>query len=713
MRAGDTASKQQAASALTWIEPTHVDIAAVTQHEHQHLPSNVSPATINSAASLADAIARDNMDELKRLLDQGVSVETPISVGDCTVPVHLACELGHLDALKQLVSRGARVNRVASADGETPLAFACRYGHAATIAWLVEHGGAVVNDPVHSNHTPLARAVEWGDLSVVQYLLAHGAEASSSHDLRASAWFIAIEDGRLRVLECLAHSRALELVDSDQLRLCLLEHAVHRASLTMARVLLSTRTFTHAELTASLCTATMLGHVTLMELLVASGADVNGTDGFGLTPMLFAIHRSTPSGRDTTPNAPPSTAETLLRLGADLSIPVKGGSLPVIHSIASSGRLDLLQLVRRLRGDDAVTAFCMPSRHDAYTPLHVAAQSGHLSVVRYIVEALAGTELDLDAESRYDETPLMLAAQEGHTDVVRYLFALGAAVNPEDSGGRSTALFGAAENGHFDVVQCLCESGADVQWRRYDGVSALYIAAQEGHVAVVEYLAEACHADLAAMSFALTALDEAVLRGNVAVARVLLAHNAQSRHDLALRSDVLCEAVLSGSLAIVELLLARGADVNAPYELEIDSERLVLTPLLVAAGRGDFAMVQCLCSCGADVEATSNEDETALFLAAMWRKLDVVEFLVNDMGANVQAMTSYACLPVDAALFDEDDGTTACLRRFGARASARAVAVDSDDVSASSQVRARDAADGVFRRRKRALDGLLSGAYLR
>lgn len=634
-------------------ESQGADAAAALERAQQRPPRRTRNAP--AASRLRDAIIRDDIEELTRLLDQGASVDAPIDDANCSLPVHLASQLGHLDALKQVVHRGARIHGVYTADGESPLTLAAAHDHLATVKWLVEHADAVVNDAANWDHSPLARAVQCDNARITQYLLAHGAATSSELYPSLSVWATAVADEKLDILACLVHNRRQELVDDSKLRVRLLEIAVRRPSIAVARALLSARAFTCSELTNALCIATMQQRPAFMELLVASGADVNGANPSGLTPMFFAIEHSTPG-------ATPNTTETLLALGADLSVPPMGTEYPVIHSMAISERVDLLQLMLEIRGDTA--AFRAPSRSDRHTPLHAAARHGDLATVRFFVETLAPDGLNLEVTNRFGETPLMLAAQNGHVHVVRYLLGLGAAMVSNDPSARSTALFGAAANGHFDVVQCLCERGADVNWQRNDSATALNVATEREHIEVVASLVETWGADVTAMDYGLTALDEAVLQGDVALVRVLLANNAQACCNLAQRSNVLCEAVLARSVPIAQLLVAFGADVNAPYTVALEPELVVLTPLLLAACRGDLAMVKYLCASGADVESASNEGETALLAAVIWGRLDVVQFLADDMNANVLATTAYGCSPVDASVFGAYHAITAHLRRY-------------------------------------------------
>ena len=95
--------------------------------------------------------------------------------------------------------------------------------------------------------------------------------------------------------------------------------------------------------------------------------------------------------------------------------------------------------------------------------LLVASASGHLDVVKYLVEAGAPAE-----------DSLSVASCDGHLDVVKYLVA-------EAEVPVKGSLYAASRNGHLDVVKYLVEAGAPVE-------DSLSVASAYGHLEVVEYL---------------------------------------------------------------------------------------------------------------------------------------------------------------------------------------------------------------------------------
>src|SRR5690606_31255756 len=93
--------------------------------------------------------------------------------------------LGETDRAKQLIERGAHVNRL----GWTPLHYAASKGQTATARMLVEQG-AIVNAPAPDGTTALMMAAYSGDRDTVQLLLDKGADATAINlqKLTAADW---------------------------------------------------------------------------------------------------------------------------------------------------------------------------------------------------------------------------------------------------------------------------------------------------------------------------------------------------------------------------------------------------------------------------------------------------------------------------------------------------------------------------------------------
>ncbi|XP_027712570.1 ankyrin repeat domain-containing protein 6 isoform X4 [Vombatus ursinus] len=90
------------------------------------------------------------------------------------------------------------------------------------------------------------------------------------------------------------------------------------------------------------------------------------------------------------------------------------------------------------------------------TPLHLAANKGHLPVVQILLKA----GCDLDVQDDGDQTALHRATVVGNTEVIAALIQEGCALDRQDKVG-DTALHIAAALNHKKVAKILLEAGAD------------------------------------------------------------------------------------------------------------------------------------------------------------------------------------------------------------------------------------------------------------
>lgn len=232
-----------------------------------------------------------------------------------------------------------------------------------------------------------------------------------------------------------------------------------------------------------------------------------------------------------------------------------------------SARLGELQKVLIMLVDGIDPNFKM-DQHSKRTPLHAAAETGHVDICHMLVQAGA----NLDNCSEEQKTPLMEAAENNHLNTVKYLVKAGALLDPKDAEG-STCLHLAAKKGHHDIVKyLLCNSQVDVNCQDDGGWTPMIWATEYKHVELVKLL-----------------LD----RG----ADINIRDNEEN--------ICLHWAAFSGSVEIAEILLAAKCDLRA-VNIHGDS------PLHIAARENRFECVQLFLSRGSDVAVKNKEGETPL-----------------------------------------------------------------------------------------------------
>lgn len=151
--------------------------------------------------------------------------------------------------------------------------------------------------------------------------------------------------------------------------------------------------------------------------------------------------------------------------------------------------------------------------------LCIAAQLGHVNVVRVLVEAGASLEA---TRSQTGANALLMAAHNGHVDCVEALLKGGA--NPEATNNNGfTALLKAAQEGCAGCVEALLKRGANIEKKRpQTGANALMIAAEHGKADCVEALLKGGANPQATDKKGFTALRAAAQNGHADCAEVLV-----------------------------------------------------------------------------------------------------------------------------------------------------------------------------------------------
>ncbi|XP_032131153.1 ankyrin repeat domain-containing protein 6 isoform X9 [Sapajus apella] len=120
------------------------------------------------------------------------------------------------------------------------------------------------------------------------------------------------------------------------------------------------------------------------------------------------------------------------------------------------------------------------------TPLHLAANKGHLPVVQILLKA----GCDLDVQDDGDQTALHRATVVGNTEIISALIHEGCALDRQDKDG-NTALHEASWHGFSQSAKLLVKAGANILAKNKAGDTALHVAAALNHKKVAKILLEA------------------------------------------------------------------------------------------------------------------------------------------------------------------------------------------------------------------------------
>jgi len=239
------------------------------------------------------------------------------------------------------------------------------------------------------------------------------------------------------------------------------------------------------------------GNMKVVEFLISHGADVKVKDRWNHTPLHDAITYKHDA-----------IAQLLVSKGA--SLPRQDASL-ACQKAASTG--DVRQLTRLIEnGVDPNIG-----DYDGRTALHLAASSGQLSAVQYLISVKA----NISPLDRWGGTPLLDAIRNNHSLVARLLKEHGGVVLLENA---SSEMCAAASAGNSLKLKLLVLCGVDVDSGDYDFRTALHLAASEGQLEAVDTLLNLKANANAVDRFGGTALDDATRKNNDHVAALIRAH---------------------------------------------------------------------------------------------------------------------------------------------------------------------------------------------
>ncbi|XP_053760631.1 ankyrin repeat domain-containing protein 6 isoform X5 [Panthera pardus] len=225
------------------------------------------------------------------------------------------------------------------------------------------------------------------------------------------------------------------------------------------------------------------------------------------------------------------------------------------------------------------------------TPLHLAANKGHLSVVQILLKA----GCDLDVQDDGDQTALHRATVVGNTEVIAALIQEGCALDRQDKDG-NTALHEASWHGFSQSAKLLVKAGANVLAKNKAGNTALHLACQNSHSQSTRVLLlGGSRADLK-NNAGDTCLHVAARYNHLSIIKLLLSafcsvHEKNQAGDTALHV-----AAALNHKKVVKILLEAGADgtiVNNAGQTPLETARYHNNPevalLLTKAPQGSVS----------------------------------------------------------------------------------------------------------------------------
>jgi ankyrin repeat protein len=341
--------------------------------------------TPSGYTSLHWAIMMGNKELTEMILDAGADVNvkakagaTPLDVaaygvsaaiGELLVAkgaevssLHAAAYVGDLAKVKAFIDEGVEINKKAMVS--TALHSAATGGHREIVEFLIDKG-TDVDAQTGRGQTPLHMAAQAGHLDVVQLLLDRGAKVNVKNKGGQTPLQLAEKQKHSEIAELLKKLGAEEVKEYDRELDESLLQAISEGDIDEVKSLISegANIYTRQWGGTTLHIAAQVGHKQIVELLIATGANVDAKDVADNTPM---------------------------------------------HCAASGGHRDVVELLF-VKG-----ANINAMQAQGWTPLHEAVRWGHKNVT----ELLINKEANVNVKDRDGRTPLWYAKASGNTEMV-------------------------------------------------------------------------------------------------------------------------------------------------------------------------------------------------------------------------------------------------------------------------------------------------------
>ncbi|EPS45508.1 hypothetical protein H072_528 [Dactylellina haptotyla CBS 200.50] len=395
-------------------------------------------------------------------------------------------------------------------------------------------------------------------------------------------------------------------------------------------------------------------HYSILHVLVAFGANIDGLDTAGESVLLRAIKENQVDlvrdlveecGADTEAgvSAKPDSPSCYLPSGhSPLSAATFFKSLPILQTLISGGA-NVNRVINGVRTAVQVAVVVqaidelkfliskgaslrIATGDDKWIPIHWAA-NGRFEATKVLVESGS----PLETEDKEGETPLLAAVRGKYVDIVKYLISKHANLEHANNKGFRT-LHVAASLGHLETVQFLVEAGAIINSPGGKlGWTALHLAAEMGFSNIVEYL---------------------------------VTHGANLEAELypPLNLTPIFLATSTSKVESTQLLIKLGANVWKKAGPGYDS-----TVLHVACDpvEDNLAVVPFLLEYGFDVNTQAKNGATGLHIAALKGHTSIVKFLLqNGARTDIHAIDIFETLEDIEAKTNGTSGTPAQVARL-------------------------------------------------
>ena len=359
--------------------------------------------------------------------------------------------------------------------------------------------------------------------------------------------------------------------------------------------------------TTALMVASYRGDIDILQLLIASKANLNLQTSTGWTALMYA----TLLGNG-------GVIDLLLEHNADIDKKKFSNQATALTYACSTGDTMAVKKLMKKYND-------LGKKEVGPTPLYVASQNGQLP----IVEQLLKTKVDPNIPMDNGETPLYIASKNGYLRIVKQLLKARAHPDLSDSSGQAP-LHHACLNSFLPIVQELLQENANPNIATDDGVTPLHFACQISHLPIVEELLQKQADPNFKRKDKATPLHTACHHNFLPIVDKLLQEKANPNAQMTDGGTPLYIASGNGYLSIVDKLLQKKANPNI-------SRKDGLSPLYAACFHNHKSIVKRLLEGNANPNTMTGDGTAPLHIASYKGYLYIVKLLLRkEADPNIQ-----------------------------------------------------------------------------
>ena len=367
--------------------------------------------------ALLGAVHEGHTDIVRYLVRNGASMDARDS--DNMTPLLLASSKGHNDIAKYLRQKIALRDTVGTwpgvgsmdENGENEdfdaLMTAANQGDYQTIVGLVAKG-VDIDCGGSGSDTPLIGAVRHGHLQCAEYFVKLGANAKEKTYKGRNILMCA---PNTEMVSFVLDQKLCDINESDDEDITALARFAGFGQLDIVKVLVqhgAALEVSGLNGFSALMNACYDGHAATALYLIKSGADVNKIDNDGYTSLVHAAQ-----------NGFLDTVIALTEAGIDIDCKGYAGDNALMAAVTAQS----LPIIKYLVSCNVKVNYVA---NNGWSALTLAAHSGFSKIVKYFVTRTGPEASDLNLKDNESKTAVMMAAQAGHLGVVRILIRAGA-----------------------------------------------------------------------------------------------------------------------------------------------------------------------------------------------------------------------------------------------------------------------------------------------